>query len=88
MERIVPNEMRPDVRAARCQREWLPDADAHDGRRVLGNQHRLVCRRCGRTEAVGCANGDQPCLAPAGAAGFRVDEAEVVFLGLCPACKT
>jgi len=61
---------------------------ARDGRRFLDSKHRLVCRRCGRTEDVGCAIGDQPCLTPARTAGFAVDEAEVVFRGLCPACKT
>ena len=68
-------------------REWLPERpDARDGRRVRDNRHRLVCRQCGRTEEVGCANGDQPCLTLARADGFTVDEAAVVFLGLCPAC--
>lgn len=51
------------------------------------NQHRLVCRRCGRTEEVGCAIGDQHCLSPARVTELAVDEAEVVFWGLCPVCK-
>jgi Fur family ferric uptake transcriptional regulator len=55
---------------------------------LSAGDNRLVCRQCGRTEEVGCAIGDQPCLTLARAAGFTVDEAEVVFLGLCPACKT
>ena len=59
----------------------LPAAEDQD------DKHRLVCRRCGHTEDVGCVIGDQPCLAPAQAAGFAVDAAEVVFWGLCPACK-
>jgi len=70
-------------------REWLPErSGARDGRLVRDDQHRLACRQCGRSEEVGCANADQPCLTLAGAAGFTVDEVEVVFLGLCPACKT
>jgi Fur family ferric uptake transcriptional regulator len=73
---------RPAVNRERLRE--LPDACG--GRRVRDNQHRLICRRCGRTEEVGCANDDQPCLTPVPAAGFTVDEAEVVFLGLCPAC--
>ena len=69
-------------------REWRPERpDARD-RRVRDNRHRLVCRQCGRSEEVGCANGDQLCLTLARAAGFTVDEAEVVFSGLCPDCKT
>jgi Fur family transcriptional regulator, stress-responsive regulator len=31
--------------------------------------------------------GAQPCLTLAGDMGFAVDETEVVFWGVCPACK-
>jgi Fur family transcriptional regulator, stress-responsive regulator len=48
---------------------------------------RLVCRWCGRCERVTGLAGDERCLAPAPPAGFTVDHAEVVFLGLCPACQ-
>jgi Fur family ferric uptake transcriptional regulator len=54
--------------------------------RTEDEHHHLVCRRCGRTEDVDCAVGPAPCLDPAESAGFLVDEAEVVFWGLCPAC--
>ena len=57
-------------------------------RRVGDNHHHLVCRRCGRTEDVDGVTGAQPCLTPAEGTGFAVDEAEVVFWGVCPACKT
>ena len=57
-------------------------------RRVGDNHHHLVCRRCGRTEDVDGVTGVQPCLTPAEGTGFAVDEAEVVFWGVCPACKT
>jgi Fur family ferric uptake transcriptional regulator len=56
-------------------------------RRVGDNHHHLVCRRCGRTEDVDRAIGAQPCLTAAEDMGFVVDEAEVVFWGVCPACK-
>ena len=56
-------------------------------RRVGDHHHHLVCRRCGRTEDVDRAVGAQPCLAAAQHMGFAVDEAEVVFWGVCPACK-
>jgi Fur family ferric uptake transcriptional regulator len=56
-------------------------------RRVGDNHHHLVCRRCGRTEDVDCAIGAQPCLTPAGDMDFVVDEAEVVFWGVCPRCQ-
>jgi Fur family transcriptional regulator, stress-responsive regulator len=56
-------------------------------RRVGDNHHHLVCRRCDRTEDVDCAAGKQPCLAPATAQDFAIDEAEVVFWGVCSTCQ-
>lgn len=56
-------------------------------RRAGDNHHHLVCRRCGRTEDVDRAIGAQPCLTAAEDLGFTVDEAEVVFWGVCPACQ-
>jgi Fur family ferric uptake transcriptional regulator len=56
-------------------------------RRAGDNHHHLVCRRCGRTEEVDRAIGAQPCLTAAEDLGFTVDEAEVVFWGVCPACR-
>ncbi len=55
-------------------------------RRVADNHHHVVCRLCGRTDDVDCAVGTTPCLQPTDARGFIVDEAEVVFWGLCPGC--
>jgi Fe2+ or Zn2+ uptake regulation protein len=54
--------------------------------RVDDNHHHLVCRDCGSTVDVDCAAGAAPCLEPADAAGFEIDEAEVTFWGRCPAC--
>ena len=54
--------------------------------RVGDNHHHLVCRECGLVADVDCAVGAAPCLAPSDAAGFAVDEAEVVFWGTCPGC--
>ena len=50
------------------------------------NHHHLVCRTCGRVEDVPCRTGTPPCLHPAQDHGFVVDEAEVYYWGLCPAC--
>jgi Fur family ferric uptake transcriptional regulator len=55
-------------------------------RRIGDNHHHLVCRRCARTEDVDCVVGFAPCLDPCDALGFVVDEAELVFWGLCPTC--
>jgi len=55
--------------------------------RVGDNHHHLVCRECGRTEDVDCVVGAAPCLEPSDDRGFAVEEAEVVFWGLCPVCR-
>jgi len=56
--------------------------------RVGDNHHHLVCRGCGKVVDVDCAVGPAPCLEPADDQGFTIDEAEVVYWGLCPACAT
>ncbi|MDG4833497.1 Fur family transcriptional regulator [Solwaraspora sp. WMMD1047] len=58
--------------------------------RVGDNHHHIVCRACGEISDVDCAVGAAPCLDPetTNAYGFEVDEAEVTFWGLCPACQT
>ena len=54
--------------------------------RVGDNHHHLICRACGKTVDVDCAVGDTPCLTPADASGYQIDEAEVIFWGTCPEC--
>ncbi|GAB2652443.1 fur family transcriptional regulator FurA3 [Saccharopolyspora gloriosae] len=56
--------------------------------RTADNHHHLVCRRCGRTEDVDCVHGAAPCLTPSDSAGYAVDEAEVVYWGVCPDCRS
>ncbi|OSP42337.1 transcriptional repressor [Streptomyces sp. 13-12-16] len=56
--------------------------------RVGDNHHHAVCRSCGVVADVDCAAGDAPCLTPPDGHGFAIDEAEVVFWGLCPGCST
>ena len=57
--------------------------------RVGDNHHHVVCRSCGEIADVDCAVGTAPCLDPKTpiSYGFEVDEAEVTFWGLCPACQ-
>lgn len=55
--------------------------------RTADNHHHLACRGCGHVTDVDCVIGPPPCLTPSDAAGFTVDEAEVVFWGLCPSCQ-
>jgi Fur family ferric uptake transcriptional regulator len=58
--------------------------------RVGDNHHHVVCRSCGTIADVDCAVGEAPCLVPSdedGALdGFVLDEAEVIYWGLCPDC--
>ena len=56
--------------------------------RLGDNHHHLVCRGCGHTEDVDCVVGGAPCLQPSESRGFVLDEAEVVFWGLCPSCTS
>jgi Fur family transcriptional regulator, stress-responsive regulator len=55
--------------------------------RVDDNHHHLVCRRCGRMVDIDCAVGEQPCLNAEHDHGFAIDEAEVIYWGVCPACQ-
>ncbi|MEU4427028.1 Fur family transcriptional regulator [Actinoplanes sp. NPDC024001] len=55
--------------------------------RVGDNHHHIVCRGCGEIADVDCATGEPPCLIPSNDHGFTLDEAEVTFWGLCPACQ-
>ena len=54
--------------------------------RVGDNHHHLICRSCGTTRDVDCAAGHAPCLEPSAHGGFVVDEAEVIYWGLCASC--
>ncbi|QLQ10647.1 MAG: transcriptional repressor [Nocardioidaceae bacterium] len=56
--------------------------------RVGDNHHHLVCRSCGAITDVDCAVGEVPCLTAADDHGFLIDEAEVTYWGLCPACAS
>jgi Fur family transcriptional regulator, stress-responsive regulator len=54
--------------------------------RVADNHHHVVCRACGAIADAECAVGHAPCLAPSEDHGFTIDEAEVIYWGLCPTC--
>ncbi len=56
--------------------------------RVADNHHHVVCRRCGAVGDVDCAVGERPCLTPSDAQGYILDEAEVTYWGICPACQS
>jgi Fur family ferric uptake transcriptional regulator len=60
--------------------------------RVGDNHHHLVCRSCGVIADSDCAVGEARCLTPSdddnALEGFVLDEAEVIYWGLCPDCST
>jgi Fe2+ or Zn2+ uptake regulation protein len=65
-----------------------PGSPARFEGRVGDNHHHVACRSCGVVADVDCAVGEAPCLTAADDHGFSIDEAEVVYWGLCPRCST
>ncbi|MEV5003702.1 Fur family transcriptional regulator [Nocardioides sp. LML1-1-1.1] len=55
--------------------------------RTGDNHHHVVCRSCGSIADVDCAVGHVPCLTASNSHGFVIDEAEVIYWGLCPGCS-
>jgi len=56
--------------------------------RVQDNHHHIICRSCDAVVDVDCALGHAPCLEPSFTSGYAIDEAEINYWGLCPACRT
>lgn len=54
--------------------------------RVGDNHHHVVCRACGAVADVDCAVGASPCLTASESHGYVIEEAEVIYWGLCPEC--
>lgn len=54
--------------------------------RIGDNHHHLICRQCGTVQDIDCVVGEAPCLTPTSTHGFVVEQAEVVFRGLCAEC--
>jgi len=80
-----------DVLRALGQAELIPRIEpagspARFGARV-GDNHHVVCRGCGDVSDVFCATGSAPCLEASNTNGFIIDEAEVTYWGICPACQ-
>jgi Fur family transcriptional regulator, stress-responsive regulator len=63
-----------------------PGSPARFEGRIGDNHHHLVCRSCGAVADVDCAVGHAPCLTASDEHGFTIDEAQVIFWGLCPTC--
>ena len=54
--------------------------------RVADNHHHLICRSCRKIIDIDCAHGAAPCIEPDDDHGFVLDEAEVIYWGLCAGC--
>lgn len=53
----------------------------------VDNHHHLVCRSCKNLIDIDCAVGKAPCLVAEHDHGYRIDEAEVIYWGVCPECQ-
>jgi Fe2+ or Zn2+ uptake regulation protein len=75
--------------AARLVRRIQPSGSvARYESRVGDNHHHVICRSCGLIADVDCAIGHAPCLTASDDHGFVIDEAEVIYWGLCADCST
>ncbi|WP_433479660.1 Fur family transcriptional regulator [Spirillospora sp. CA-142024] len=75
--------------AARLVRRIQPSGSvARYESRVGDNHHHVVCRSCGAVADVDCAVGEAPCMTASDGRGYAIDEAEVIYWGLCPGCST
>jgi Fur family transcriptional regulator, stress-responsive regulator len=87
-QQAVYDVLRALTGAGLVRRIHPPGSVARYESRVGDNHHHVVCRACGTIEDVDCAVGSAPCLTSADQHGYAVDEAEVVFWGVCPGCST
>ena len=83
----VYDVLRALTAAGLVRRIQPPDSVARYESRVGDNHHHLVCRSCGAIADVDCAVGAAPCLTAADDHGYVLDEAEVIYRGLCPECS-
>ena len=86
-EQAVYDVLRALTAAGLVRRIHPPGSVARYESRVGDNHHHVVCRSCGAIADVDCAVGDAPCLTAADHHGYAIDEAEVVYWGLCPGCS-
>ncbi|MGN6131797.1 MAG: Fur family transcriptional regulator [Nocardioidaceae bacterium] len=82
----VYDVLRALTTAGLVRRIQPPGSVARYESRVGDNHHHVVCRSCGVIGDVDCAVGEAPCLTPSDDQGFTIDEAEVVYWGMCPRC--
>jgi Fe2+ or Zn2+ uptake regulation protein len=86
-QQAVYDVLRALTDAGLLRRIHPPGSVARYESRVGDNHHHVVCRSCGAIADVDCAAGSAPCLTAADDHGFAIDEAEVIYSGLCPECS-
>jgi Fe2+ or Zn2+ uptake regulation protein len=84
----VYDVLRALTEAGLVRRIHPPGSVARYESRTGDNHHHVVCRSCGAIDDVDCAVGTAPCLTPVDDRGFVIDEADVIYSGLCPACSS
>jgi Fur family ferric uptake transcriptional regulator len=87
-QQTVYDVLRALTDAGLVRRIQPPDSAARYESRVGDNHHHVVCRSCGAIADVDCVVGTAPCLTASDHHGYAIDEAEVVYWGLCPGCST
>jgi Fur family ferric uptake transcriptional regulator len=55
--------------------------------RVGDSHHHVICRTCGAVLDVDCVADTDPCLTAPVGTGYQIDEAEVLYWGICPDCR-
>lgn len=87
-QQAVYDVLRALTGAGLLRRIHPPGSVARYESRVGDNHHHVVCRSCGAIADVDCAVGFAPCLSASDNHGFAIDEAEVIYRGLCAECST
>ncbi len=66
-------------------------ADAGPGRALYEASdhwhHHFVCRKCASVFDVECVEGSKPCLEPDTDVPGTIDEAQIIFRGICNQCQ-
>jgi Fur family ferric uptake transcriptional regulator len=87
-QQAVYDVLRALTGAGLVRRIHPPGSVARYESRVGDNHHHAVCRSCGAISDVDCTVGAAPCLTAADDHGYVIDEAEVIYWGVCPECST
>jgi Fur family ferric uptake transcriptional regulator len=87
-QQAVYDVLRALTDARLVRRIHPPGSVARYESRVGDNHHHVVCRSWGVIADVDCAVGAAPCLVANDDHGFVIDEAEVVYWGVCSDCST